>query len=113
MLCEAVTAQGRDVWALQAGPVRLDERGAGVHWEARYRFSGTGRIVHNRIDARMRLDAAGLIVDHVDRFDFWRWSRQALGAPGYVLGWSPVLRRRVQAQARARLDRRLARAPDR
>jgi hypothetical protein len=35
---------------------------------------------------------------------FWQWSRQALGTPGLVLGWTPLLRRKVGSQARAGLD---------
>jgi hypothetical protein len=46
-----------------------------------------------------------LIVEHVDRFNFWRWSRQALGLPGLVLGWTPVLRKKVGTTATERLDR--------
>ena len=40
-----------------------------------------------------------LVIRHVDRFDFWRWSRQALGAPGWLLGWTSLLRGKVRAQA--------------
>ena len=62
------------------------------------------------IHARFRLDA-GLIVEHVDDFDFWRWSRQALGPAGLLLGWSPFLRdkvRREAARTLARFERDLA-----
>ena len=48
--------------------------------------------------------ADGLIVDHVDRFSFWAWSRQALGAPGVLLGWTPILRGKVGGTARKGLD---------
>ena len=104
MLCDAVKAKGRDVWQLEVSAVT--ERSA--HWEATYRFSATGRMVHNVIDAEFEFDSAGLIVKHRDRFDFWRWSRQALGAPGLLLGWSPFLRNKVRAQAAKNLARFLA-----
>lgn len=77
---------------------------ARAHWEARYTFTATGRPVVNRVATDMTL-AGGRIVRQVDHFDFWRWSRQALGLPGTLLGWSPMLRSRVQAQARAGLAR--------
>lgn len=77
---------------------------ARAHWEARYTFAATGRPVINRIATDMTL-AGGLIVRQVDHFDFWRWSRQALGLPGTLLGWSPLLRARVRSQARAGLAR--------
>ena len=109
MLCAAVKDTGREVWSLRYS--ELGSRGdtASAHWDVRYRFSATGRLVQNHVTAQLRFDAAGLIVVHVDRFDFWRWSRQALGAPGLLLGWTPYLRRKVREQARSRLERHLAR----
>ncbi len=94
MLCDAVKAKGRADWALE-----YSTTASTAHWEPRYRFSATGRLVHNIIDAEFTFDAAGLILTHRDRFDFWRWSRQALGAPGLLLGWSSFLRSKVRAQA--------------
>ncbi|MFZ5475432.1 MAG: nuclear transport factor 2 family protein [Myxococcota bacterium] len=79
-----------------------------AHWEARYTFSTTGRLVHNVIDARFAF-RDGLIAEHVDTFDFWAWSKQALGATGWALGWTPVLRRKVGATARRQLDKYMAR----
>ena len=106
MLCDATRAKGADVWRLEVSDIT--DRSA--HWEAHYRFSATGRMVHNIIDAEFGFDDYGLIVAHRDQFDFWRWSRQALGPVGWALGWSPWLRARVAAQARAALAKRM-RAP--
>ncbi len=108
MLCEVTQAKGRDVWRLQARGITADARHGQAHWEAHYRFSATGRLVHNVIDGRFEFNPAGQIVRHHDRFDFWRWSRQALGLPGWLLGWSPWLRAQVRAQAAANLRRFLA-----
>jgi hypothetical protein len=63
-------------------------------------FSATGRWCINRIDAEFEFDKHGLILRHRDRFDFWAWSRQALGVPGLILGWTPLFRKQVQAQGR-------------
>jgi len=73
-----------------------------AHWEARYTFSQTGRHVHNIIDARFQF-RDGKIARHDDVFDFWRWSRQALGPAGLVLGWTPILRNAVRKKALAGL----------
>lgn len=100
MLCEAVKAQGREDWQLD-----FSTTPSSAHWEPRYRFSATGRRVHNIIDAEFSFDAQGLILTHHDRFDFWRWSRQALGLPGLLLGWSGMLRGKVRAQAAKNLAR--------
>jgi hypothetical protein len=106
MLCEATKAKGLPHWKLEVS--QLTDTSA--HWDAHYLFSATGRKVLNRIDASFEFDAGGLIVKHRDRFDFWAWSRQALGAPGVLLGWSPFLRNKVRAQAASSLKRFLEKA---
>lgn len=98
MLCEAVKTKGRDVWKLQATGIAADADSGRAHWEPVYRFSATGRMVHNIIDARFTF-RNGLIASHHDHFSFWRWSRQALGPAGLVLGWTPLLRNKVRTQA--------------
>lgn len=65
---------------------------------ARYEFSATGRRVANPITSRFEF-RDGLIAVQADRFPFWAWSRQALGLPGLLLGWTPLLQRKVQRQA--------------
>ena len=102
MLGAATRAGSMDVWKLQWRDVHADAERGSAHWEAHYRFSATGRLVHNRIDAAFRF-RDGLIVEHLDRFDFWAWARQALGAPGLLLGWTPMLRNKVRAQAATKL----------
>jgi ketosteroid isomerase-like protein len=79
-----------------------DETTGSARWQARYVFSGTGRPVLNDVRARFRF-ADGLIVEHRDHFDFHRWSRQALGPVGLLLGWTPLLRASVRRKAAQRL----------
>ena len=74
------------------------------HVEAWYLFSATGRKVHNVIDGTFTF-RDGLIATHVDRFDFYRWSRQALGLPGLLLGWTPFIQERIRQQAAEGLRR--------
>ncbi|MES2979490.1 MAG: nuclear transport factor 2 family protein [Pseudomonadota bacterium] len=107
MLCEGAKASSGNAWRLESSAITADDRRGQAHWEAHYRFSATGRQVHNIIDAQFEFDGSGLIALHHDRFDFWRWSRQALGLPGTLLGWSSWLRRKVRAAARKNLDRYL------
>ena len=71
-------------------------------WEAFYTFSRTGRKVHNIIHSGFEL-RDGLIVLQTDRFGFWRWSRQALGVTGLLLGWTPVVREKVRSTAASAL----------
>ncbi len=83
-----------------------DRNSGSATWDAWYTFSKTGRPVHNRINATFTFKD-GLIHSHQDHFDFWRWSRQALGISGLLLGWTPLLKRKVQGMARAGLARSL------
>ena len=107
MLGAATRATSLDVWKLEWRDVEAEAHSGRAHWEAHYRFSATGRLVHNIIEAEFEF-RDGLIVAQRDRFGFWRWSRQALGAPGWLLGWTPFLRSKVQAQAAANLQKFLA-----
>jgi len=102
MLCESTRAKGRDAWKLKASGISADAAGGRAHWEAHYRFSATGRLVHNIIDAQFTIKD-GLIATHRDSFDFWRWSRQALGPAGLLLGWTPLVRGKVRAMAASNL----------
>jgi ketosteroid isomerase-like protein len=111
MLCSATKAGGADVWKLTWRDVQADDTSGQAHWDAHYRFSATGRLVDNSIDARFGFTPDGLIATHRDSFDFWAWSRQALGAPGLLLGWTPMLRKKVRATAATNLATYLARQP--
>ncbi len=78
--------------------VRADARSGGAHWVSPDLFSRTGTIVINHIQARF-VFRDGKICEHHDHFDLWRWSRQALGFKGLLLGWRPLVRNAVRAQA--------------
>ena len=82
-----------------------DERGS-AHWLADYTFR-TGRRVHNDVRAEFTF-RDGLIAEHRDSFSFHGWARQALGPPGLLLGWTPILRGKVQKEARSGLDEFMA-----
>ena len=97
---DALAGSPQGAWLAEHGAT--SEAGT-AHWIATYTFAQTGRRVVNDIRAEFRF-ADGLFAEHVDRFSFWRWSRQALGAPGLLLGWTPLLRGKVSAQARRGLE---------
>ncbi|MBZ0276926.1 MAG: nuclear transport factor 2 family protein [Anaerolineae bacterium] len=89
MLCE----RSRDLNVTFNG-VQVQGTTGAAHWEATYTFS-TGRHVHNIIDAAF-IFQDGKIIQHRDRFDFWRWTRMALGTSGVLLGWSPLVQNKVR-----------------
>lgn len=103
MLC----ARGKDL-QIRFSDVQADDAGGSAHWDADYTFSTTGRMVNNRVDATFTFQD-GLIKTHTDDFDFYAWSRMALGAPGLLLGWTPILRNKVRGTAAAQLEAYMAR----
>ncbi|MEI6719732.1 MAG: nuclear transport factor 2 family protein [Betaproteobacteria bacterium] len=100
--------EARDMWRMLASravdlEIRFkvlgaDDKKGAAHWDADYLFSKTGRKVNNRIDAEFEFED-GLIRRHRDHFDLWRWSRMALGTPGLLMGWSPVIGNAVRKEA--------------
>lgn len=101
-------AAAADMWRMLAAraqefsltfdQVQADESEGRARWVARYLFSQTGRHVVNRIEARF-LFRDGRIIEHHDSFDLWRWSRQALGVKGLLLGWAPPVQQAIRRQA--------------
>lgn len=106
-----LTARRADPADRTFNDVHADATNGSAHWEAKYLFPGTGRKVHNRIDAKFEFQD-GLIRRHVDTFDFWKWSAMALGPVGTLLGWTPFLKGKVRKQVAARLDQFIAEHPE-
>lgn len=100
MLCK----RAKDFSLVYGNIQLLDEEYATCDWTASYVFSATGRRVVNKVRAHMRLKD-GKIIEHSDAFAIYRWSRQALGIPGLLFGWTAWMNRRVKKQARASLEK--------
>lgn len=105
MLC----ARGTDLQVTFSDVVG-NGRLAAAQWEATYTFSG-GRQVHNIIKSTFQIQD-DLIIDHKDYFSLWRWTRMALGPTGTLLGWTPMVRRKVRETAVAGLDKFIAQHPE-
>jgi limonene-1,2-epoxide hydrolase len=84
--------------------IQADDTIGKAHWEAKYDFPATNRRVHNRIEAVFQFQD-GKIIQHRDTFSFWKWSFMALGPIGLILGWSPIIRKKVQQRAFRGLDK--------
>lgn len=92
-----LTSRAKD-FTLTFDQVQADAQSGSAHWVATYEFGQTGAIVINDIQARF-VFRDGKICEHHDHFDLWRWSRQALGAKGLLLGWTPLVKNAIRAQA--------------
>lgn len=106
MLCE----QGRDL-EVTVDDIQGDDASGQAHWEATYTFSPTGRTVHNKIDASFRFQD-GLIIEHIDTFDLWAWTRMALGPIGWATGWMNLSKDKVREAGEVQLTRFLAAHPE-
>ena len=106
MLC----LRGKDL-VIDYDQVEVSTNTGSANWVAKYTFSATKRAVVNEIAASF-IFKDGLIYNHNDDFDFWRWSTQALGFSGLILGWSPFLKKKVQKQALDSLNAFISNHPE-
>ena len=58
--------------------------------------------MHNIVSASFVIEN-GLIARHDDEFGLYRWSRQAPGLKGVLLGWSPLAQRAIRSRAARQL----------
>ena len=102
-----LTARSKDLTVELVDRAAAGDTGS-AHWIARYTFGQTGRRVVNDVQSTFRF-RDGLIAEQHDEFDLYRWTRQALGPTGLLLGWTPLVQGGVRRKARAGLDQFLAR----
>lgn len=97
LMWEMLTSRAKD-FRLTFSEPRMHSKLVVTDWEATYTFSATGRTVHNKVHSMISVDGSR-IVSHFDQFSFWKWSRMALGTPGLLLGWTPLLKNKVRKTA--------------
>lgn len=83
---------------IEFSDVKADEFSGTAKWKATYNFSKTNRRVINKITAEFAFQD-GLIIKHTDSFDVWKWSKQAFGPAGYLMGWTGFFQKKIQEQA--------------
>lgn len=69
----------------------------GVHWEAWYTFSRTGKKVHNIVDATFDFEDSK-IIKHTDVFNLHKWASQAMGWKGKLLGGTSFFKNKLHKQ---------------
>jgi ketosteroid isomerase-like protein len=73
-----------------------DDKG-NAKWEAQYHFSKTGRPVHNKITAHFEFKD-GKIIKHTDNFNLHKWSKQAMGFKGLLIGGTSFFKKKLNQQ---------------
>lgn len=98
MLCKRST----DLNITYGNIIKLDDEYSTCDWVATYTFTKTGKKVINKIRANMKF-ADGKIIEHSDAFSLHRWSAQALGFSGWLLGWNRFFQQKIKNSARKSL----------
>jgi ketosteroid isomerase-like protein len=88
---------------IEFSEIKADEYTGTAKWVAAYNFSKTNRKVVNVVYAQFKF-RDGLIIQHTDYFDIWKWSKQAFGFKGALLGWTGYMQTQIQKQAIASLQ---------
>ncbi|MFV8393435.1 nuclear transport factor 2 family protein [Flavobacterium sp. LB2P6] len=83
---------------IEFSDIKADQYTGSAQWIATYNFSKTNRKVVNVIRAQFQFKD-GLIKKHTDDFDIWKWTKQAFGITGYLLGWTGYFQHKIQQQA--------------
>jgi len=98
MLCK----NAKDFSLTYGNIITLDEEYSTCDWVATYTFSKSGRKVVNKIRANMKF-ADGKIIEHSDAFSLHKWSAQALGFSGWLLGWNRFFQNKIKNTAKKNL----------
>ncbi len=88
--------------SIQFSDVSANEFVGKTKWIATYPFDSTNKVVVNKIQAQFQFEN-GLISKHTDDFDLYKWSKQALGLKGTLLGWTGFFQKKLQQRATASL----------
>ena len=100
MLCHSQKGKG---FKVKYQVIDFNKEKASAQWDAFYTFSQTGRKVHNKIFASFVIEN-GLIMEHIDEFNLYNWSKQAMGIKGYFLGNTSFFRNKLQQKTNLLLN---------
>jgi ketosteroid isomerase-like protein len=84
--------------------VQETSEGGTSQWVASYIYGPKKRKIVNLVSAQMVI-SEGKITIHTDTFDMWKWTSQALGTTGYLLGWSSFFKGKIQQKLNRLLNK--------
>lgn len=105
----------KDMWRMllqrSKGAIKIDfsdvqanANQGSAKWRAEYPYGPQKRKVINKISAQFEIKD-GKIIKHTDTFDLWRWTQQALGLSGYLLGWTGFMQGKIRAKTNGLLKK--------
>ncbi len=83
--------------------VQSDSARGSANWEAQYVFSKTKRKIDNIIKAEFEFKD-GKIIKHKDNFNLHKWASQAFGLKGFLIGWTPIFKSKLNKETNKLLD---------
>lgn len=83
--------------------VEATNESGSANWRAEYHYGEKQRKVINNIHANFKFKD-GKIIEHIDTFNLWKWTKQALGPAGYLLGWTSFMRKKIQKTTNDKLN---------
>ena len=81
----------------------VGENSGVVKWKAEYTYGKNKRKIVNNVMATFEFKD-GKIIKHIDNFNFYNWSKQALGIKGLLLGWTTFFQKKIQKKANSKLN---------
>jgi len=106
---EMLCSNAKDLSITYGNITALDDEYYTCDWVASYTFSKTNRNVVNKIKAYMRF-SEGRIIEHSDAFSLYKWSRQAFGLTGLLIGWSNFFQKKIRKQVKINLEKFIGRS---
>ncbi|MFC7356994.1 nuclear transport factor 2 family protein [Jejudonia soesokkakensis] len=100
MVCES--QKGKN-FTVKASNIQYNKSTGTARWDEFYTFGKEGRKVHNCINARFTFKE-GKIINHIDTFNLYRWSKQATGLKGFLVGWTAFFKKKIRSKVRKRLS---------
>ena len=94
---EMLIKRGKDL-QIEFKNIEADDRKGSAEWIATYTFSKTKRKIINRVKSEFIFEKHK-ILKHTDHFNFHKWSGQALGITGILLGWTTFLKQKISQTA--------------
>ena len=83
--------------------VQADSKTGSANWVAEYNYGEKNRKVINNVSANFKFKD-GKIIEHIDTFNLWTWTQQAMGFLGYLMGWTSFMKTKIQKTTNKQLN---------
>ena len=104
---EMLMSRKKESTTLVFSNIEANETTGKANWTATYEYGDKNRKVINNVTANFKFKD-GKIIEHIDTFDLWSWTKQALGFSGVLLGWSSFMRKKIQKTTNEQLNEYMA-----